>query len=143
MENLGNIVFGYEKDGSNSQLLCQTVSFRSEERRTKSKNAQNDGGLENSGNGVFGYEKDGSTPQSLDQTGNLHSEEKRTKSEDAQIEVSSLQIQPASPNPGNGQHHSPGLKRIAAASHDSGIDEPPLCGQINSLNNADGQENIS
>lgn len=90
--------------------------------------------MENSGNGVFGYEKDGSTPQSLDQTGNLHSEEKRTKSEDAQIEVPSLQIQPASPNPGNGQHHSPGLKRIAA-SHDSGIDEPPLCGQINSLNN--------
>lgn len=134
LENLGNIVFGYEKDGSNSQLPCQTVSFRSEERRTKSKNAQSDGSLENSGNGVFGYEKDGSTPQSLDQTGNLHSEEKRTKSEDAQIEVPSLQIQPASPNPGNGQHHSPGLKRIAA-SHDSGIDEPPLCGQINSLNN--------
>ena len=46
------------------------------------------------------------------------------KSEDVPKDVPSLQIQPASPQPASGEQRSPGLKRHAA-SHDSGIDEPP------------------
>lgn len=47
------------------------------------------------------------------------------KSEDVPKDVPSLQIQPASPQPASGEQRSPGLKRHAA-SHDSGIDEPPF-----------------
>ena len=53
------------------------------------------------------------------------------KSEDVSKDVPSLQIQPASSEPANGERRSPGLKRHAA-SHDSGIDEPPY-GQNNLL----------
>ena len=68
-------------------------------------------------------------------------EEKCTTLDDVQSKVPSLQIQPASPEPMNGQQHSLGLKRIAA-SHDSGIDEPSLFGQSNSLN-SETDEKIS
>ena len=46
------------------------------------------------------------------------------KSGDVPNDIPSLEIQPASPEPTNGEQRSPGLKRHAA-SHDSGIDEPP------------------
>lgn len=68
-------------------------------------------------------------------------EEKCTTSDDVQSKVPCLQIQPASPEPMNEQQHSSGLKRIAA-SHDSGIDEPSMFGQSNSLN-SETDEKIS
>lgn len=58
------------------------------------------------------------------------------KSEDVPKDVPSLQIQPASPQPASGEQRSPGLKRHAA-SHDSGIDEPPY-GQSNLLSSVPG-----
>ncbi|XP_074638150.1 uncharacterized protein LOC141896731 isoform X1 [Acropora palmata] len=67
--------------------------------------------------------------------------EEKCTSDDCQSKVPSLQIQPASPEPMNGQQHSSGLKRIAA-SHDSGIDEPSMFGQSNSLN-SETDEKIS
>ena len=78
---------------------------------------------------------------SSNQIGNL-SHETRTftviKSEDVQNPVPSLQIQPASPEPPNGEQRSPELKRHAA-SHDSGIDEPPY-GQNNLVISVPGEK---
>lgn len=66
------------------------------------------------------------SPLSLGNIGSM-SHETRTctiiKSEDVSNEVPSLHIEPASPEPSNGEQRSPGLKRHAA-SHDSGIDMP-------------------
>ena len=72
---------------------------------------------------------------SSEQTSSM-SHETRTytiiKSEDVPDDVPSLQIQPASPAPSDGERRSPGLKRHAA-SHDSGIDMPPYAQNSNNF----------
>ena len=112
---------------------AEECSGQSEKSVTDAKSTANacvGGVLQYSENQVSGCYKQNSNL--TDQVGSLI-EEKCTTSEDLQSKVPSLQIRPASPESVNGQQNSPGLKRIAA-SHDSGIDEPPMFVQSNSLN---------
>lgn len=112
---------------------AEECSGQSEKSVTDAKSTTNacvGGVLQYSENQVYGCYKQNSNL--TDQIGSLI-EEKCTTSEDVQSKVPSLQIRPASPESVNGQQNFSGLKRIAA-SHDSGIDEPPMFVQSNSLN---------